>query len=276
MAQKYLEKFENADGTVSVTFPLSLYEWSSRQNLLVPRGVAVGADYTYDFLGSGAAPKADGQERVRFASTGTPATIEAEMQTLRAKCHSIGRGKLFTLDDNGNRLWAWARVASMPQFTVQFNSPRLTSQGLNFIRMSDWFDDAQTTGTEIITATSGSFVIANSGDAPVKNAIFRFRANTSSGLSNPSLTVAASGETFSSTRDSSSADDELKVDCGKPSVGWSTDDGVTYADDYVNFSIGSLQVAFLTLEPGNNTINYLCSGGIPSFDIDYSFYPAYH
>ncbi len=275
MAQKYLEKFESVDTVISVIFPLNLYEWSSRQALRLPRGVAVGADYSFDFLGFQPAPKQDGQERLRFASVGADASIEAEMQLLRADCVQIGRGKLFTLDSSGNRLWAYARLSAMPSFTVSYDRPRITPQGLDFIRMSDWYDDTQTTGTKVVTATSGSFIIANVGNAPVKNAIFRFRANTSAGLSNPTLSHLGNLHSFSSTRDSSGANDELRVDCGKPSVEWSTDDGATYADDYVNFALGATQVAIFVLEPGSNTINYTCSG-TPNFDIDYSFYPAYH
>ncbi len=275
MAQKYLEKFESADAVTSVVFPLNLYEWSSRQDVAAPAGHPVGADYDFDFLGFGKAPKMNAAERVRFASVGTPASIDSAIQTIRADCYNIGPGKLYTLDNAGARLWAWARITAMPRFTVSFDNPRLTPVGLDFTRMSDWYDDTQTAVTEVITATSGSFVVANAGDAQVKNAIFRFRANTAGGLSNPALIHASNGHQFSSTRDSSGADDELKVDCGKPSVDWSTDDGVSYADDYANFAIGSLQVAFMILEPGNNTINYTCSG-TPNFDIDYSFYPAYH
>ncbi len=272
-AQRWAEKFESIDATLTYTFPLNQYEWQSEQGLRVAYGHGVGADYAHDFAGISLAPKSVGIEVVRFMMTGyaSPAAFDTAFDAMLGQLMRIGQGKLFTNDSAGTRRWCYARLTARPSITIAGLSWLAQPVALHFTRLSDWFGASATTGSRTVTVSPDTFTINNPGNAPAKFIVFRLRANAAAGFTNPALANLTNGYSFSTTRDSASADSEIKVDTELASVEFSTDNGVSYADDYALFSLGATQVGFMQLEPGNNSMRVTCDG-TPNFDLEWSFY----
>lgn len=92
---------------------------------------------------------------------------------------------------------------------------------------------------------------------------------------NPKIVNDSNDDEFSTTRDSTATDDELKVDSERATVERSTDDGSVYANDYSLFSIGATQVGFMRLEEGENDFHYE-DGGTPNEVVELRFYEAFN
>lgn len=272
--QKYVSKFENAAATISYSFLLSQYEWETQQGIRSALAPVIGADFAYDHHGLFPAPRTESRETIRCLATGTPATIEAAIKEARGECQRIGKGKLFTLDSTAALKWAWARLMATPSFAVKTNQFNLAPLMFDFARLSDWFTASATTGSQTCDASPETFTINNPGDLPCLTAVFRFRSNGATGGTNMTLTNTTNSFSFSTTRDLTGADHELKVDCGAYSVKRSTDNGANYADDYSLFTVGAGQVAFMRLEPGDNAMSYT-DGGTPNLSLEWSFNAPY-
>lgn len=95
------------------------------------------------------------------------------------------------------------------------------------------------------------------------------------GFSAPQVTNLTTGESFGSTRVAAGANDELRVDCGRYAVEYSTTNGLSYSGDYANFTTGSTQVAFMTLIQGTNTFQ-LSDGGVPDYSLEITFSDTFH
>lgn len=172
---RYLEKFENIAGTVSFTFPLNLYEWSPTQPLRVPTSRLAGTDYEYDHLQSGLAPKRLAEESVRFLVTGATGTIQdTTIAEMVSELYTIGKGKLYTIDESGTRRWAYARIDAMPSFRLssQFSVP----YSLHFKRFSDWFSTTQRRYQFDLGADTDTFKVQNNGNAKQPWVEFRLRS----------------------------------------------------------------------------------------------------
>ena len=274
---RYLEKFENDGGTVSQVFPVKQYEWESSQGLRAPSAAIAGAHYELDLLGTGLGLKSSARERLRFLIPNiTVATIETDFDTLKEKIYKIGRGKLYVINAAGDtRRWAYARPLMLPSSLVRVGQPRvLTVSALEFRRDSDWFGAAQSIN-QTVSASPTTWTVTNPGNAPVYNAIMRLRANGAAGFANPMIENLTNGYYWSSSRGSISANSELKVDAGKATVEWSDNDGSSYADDFALFTRGTLQVQFMKLDVGANSIRYSGSG-TPSLDVLFTFDAPWH
>lgn len=273
---RYLEKFENLAATLSYTFHLRNYEWVSEQQLKTPVAAVAGANYVHDFLGTSPSPKNVSVERVRcLVKKATFAELETEIDNARAYCYRIGLGKLYVLNTDGTRRWAYGRLESMPSVTVASPQGFFSPFIFQFIRVSDWFGTTATTGTRVATVTPDTFTINNPGSAAVDFAVIRFRANTAAGFTNPVLANLTNGYSISSTRDSASVDSELKIDCERMEVKFSSDNGVNYTDDWALATIAAIQVGLMRFEPGDNTMRYT-DGGTPNLNIEWSFNAPYH
>ena len=272
----YLEKFTSSDGTsVSYTFPLDDMEYNAEQGYRVATAELVGADYSHDFSGSAPWAKGNASEALRFVIWGTSETAAmTEFDTMVSTLRKIGRGKLWALLPDGTRRWAWAKLSGRPSYTEQPLSFYNIPVNLRFERMSDWYAQNATTGSQTVTVTPTTFTITNAGNAPVRNLVFRLRANSATGFTNPSLTNLTNGYSIASTRDAASGDSELRIDAGAARVQWSTNNGATYADDYALATIGATQVGLFRLEPGANAIRY-ADGATPNVTIEWSFAAAY-
>jgi len=273
--QRYVEKFTNAADTISYTFVLNSYEWQSQQAFRTALAPVIGADYPYDHHGLFAAPRSEAREVIRCVyPSNTASNIEAAVKEARGEIARIGKGKLYTLDSAAARKWAWARAMASPSLSVSSGLANIAPMVFDFARLSDWFTTSQTTGSQTCDASPETFTINNPGDLPCLTVVFRFRSNGATGGTNMALTNTTNGFTFSTTRDLTGADHELKVDCGAYSVKRSTDNGANYADDYSLFTVGAGQVGFMRLEPGDNAMSYT-DGGTPDLSLEWSFFAPY-
>lgn len=274
MAIRYIEKFESVSGGLSYTFPLGKYEWESKADLTVPTMRLTGADYAHDFLAYGIAPRQPGMETVRgLIAAATSALAEAERDNMASKLLLAGRGKLYVLNDDATRRWAWARLMVMPDLRVD---QRRSLSGIlpfiaTFMRLSDWFSTSITTVTETVTATAETWTVNNPGNLPAKLVTVRLRSNSATGFTDPLITNERNGYIFGSSRDAASVDSELRLRTEEGTVDFSSTDGASYSDDFNNYTIpsGHAILAF-QLEPGDNTIRY--TGVTPNVDVEISFY----
>jgi hypothetical protein len=268
-----LEKFENSGGTTTVTFPLNEFEWQSEQALRVPVAAIPGGHYGYDLIGSGPAIKEPAHEMLRtliIKPAGTPSDVDTDVDELLSELWSIGLGKLYTIDRNSVRRWAWARVTSMP--SMQWSAGMIFSKsiGFDFLRLSDWYSTTETDITETVNNATYNFNVTNSGNAPVYNAVLILKGQP---FTNPQLTNNTNGYVFATTRDATLTTQWLKVDAGAHTVGWSTNSGSSYADDYALYTRPTGQVQLMRFEPGVNSMTLTGANGST---LDVNFYPAYH
>jgi len=275
MATRHLEKFTNSAGTVSYSFPLNMAEYAPSQPLRQPSVQIAGADYAYRLRGSLPGLKALGQERVRFLNVGaTSAAVESAIDEMRSELFKIGMGKGYLLDSDASERWAWMDLAAMPEITVAVRRELIIPTLLTLNRYTDWFGAAQSVN-QTVAASPTTWTVTNPGNANAYAVVMRLRANTGTGFVNPRLDNLTNGYYWSSTRDSASADDELKVDAGAQTVQYSPDDGVSYANDFSLFTRGTSQIAYMVLAPGDNSIRYT-GGGSPSLDVLITFDAVYH
>lgn len=271
MAKRYLEKFESADGGVSYVFPLGRYEYDPSQPLSSPIEPLAGAHGAFRHLGTGVSLVRPGSELVRFVFNGTASEQEAEIDEARFKCFSVGLGKLWTLDSDATRRWAWAEITEMPSMVVRYKSERILPMSISFTRISPfWYGESQQSDEITLDEDPETFQITVAGDLFVMDAVFVFDGT----FTNPNLVNDTNGYEFSSTRDGSSTDHVLRVDAGRSAVEFSTDNGDTYADDFALFSRGASQAQFMRLEAGVNDFTYN-DGGTPNAALTILYYPVY-
>lgn len=272
---RYAEKFESRDGLISCTFPTDTYEFEPGQPYRESLERVHGADYAHDFAGYLPWPKQPGLEVVRCVIWGTSGVnADSQFDDLVSKCRRAGLGKLFSIDNAGTRRWCYAKLGERPLYRATqeqfFNIP----VALRFVRLSDWFGAAATTGTNTVTTSPKTVTINNPGNAPALNVQFRLRANTAGGFTAPNLRNTENGYSIGTSRTSSSAADEVRIDSGRMAVEYSQDDGTTYANDYALAVLGGTQVGVFRLEPGDNDIEVTC-GGAPDFALEWSFFAPY-
>lgn len=288
MALRYLDRFENSAGTTVVTFGLNNYEWQSQQGLRVASTPSIGADFAYDPLRSAVAPMDVASEHVRFLQlSASAAAADTAIDLLRSQLLTIGRGKLWTIDGSAVRRWAWARLVAMPDITISVPSIRWAPVALEFRRYSSWYKATPESVVQAISATPTNFNVTNPGNLPAKFMVIRLRATGAAGLTHPKLLNNTNLYEFSSVRDGSSANSVLKVDTELQSVQYANNDnatspaddsGVTYADDFANFTIGpagATQVGFFRLEPGVNALTYSQASGTPALSLEMAFFAPY-
>lgn len=281
MAQRYLEKFEGPGTatTYSYSFPLNAYEWRSDGSVVGKPQDAVGMDYGYDLRNLLPSPIRSARETVRAINKQTTvALLDQDIDDMRYKLLLAGRGKLYSIDATATRRWCWARIDSLPEFTVRSGMLLHNMVSMRFARLSDWFSTTQQTGTdnsETVTADAQTWVVNNPGDLPAKLMQIRLRANTAAGIINPIITNQTNGYVFGTARDSADADSEIRLDTENGAVEWSTNNGSSYSDDFANYTLPSNQAALtFRLDRGNNTIRYN-GGGTPNLDVEFEYYPAF-
>lgn len=272
---RILEKFTDMDGVSSYTFNTADFEQEMSGAFSIARQGVIGGNYGY--LHRTAAPvREPASVRLRFSVvSSSPSDVDTEVDNLAGVLYRVGLGKLFTVDSAGARRWCKAILAADPQVSWRAGDIFRKGIGLDFLRFSDWFAEAATEDTAVITSTNTTFEINNPGTLPSRFVVIRLRANTAGGFTNPKLVNETNGYEFETSRDSASSNDEVKLDTEEPSVGYSTNDGVSYTDDFANLVLpdGHPPLAF-PIEPGINTIR-ITNGGTPDLDVDWSLYATY-
>lgn len=271
----YLEKFANAAGTITYTFPLDDLEYTAEQGYRAATAELAGADYAHDFAGSAPWVKSTGSESLSFTIWGASETAAiAEFDSMAGKLRQIGRGKLTALLPDGSRRWAWAKLTGRPSYVEQPLSFYNVPVSLRFERFSDWYASSATTGTQAITASPTTVTITNAGNAPVRGVVFRLRANGAGGFTEPTIANLTNGYSVASSRTAAGADDEIRIDSGAVRVQYSTTNGASYEDDYDSVTLGDTQIGLFRLEPGANSIRYTDTG-TPALSLEWSFEAAY-
>lgn len=275
---RYAEKFTSINGGVSYTFPTDEYEYTAAQAFREALAEVIGADYAHDFLAGAAWPKAPGEESVRFVIwADTAADADSAFDTMASTLRTIGLGKLWLVDAAGTRRWCYAKLRARPAYVVNveqfFNMPSEAS----FLRLSDWYASAPTTGSQALSAPITAFNITNPGNARTGLVTFRLRSNAVNGFQDPILVNLTNGQALTSSRDAAGADSELRIDTATAQVRYSNDDGVSYAGDYSLVTLAAKQaVVGIELEPGDNSMSYSQALGTPDAVLEWEFWPAYH
>lgn len=282
------EKFIGVDGVSTFTFPLIMLKWQQSQPLATAFVPLVGADYPADYQGANIAPKRQGTERISFwiisaLATPTGLDVDTTVDNMHKVLINGALGKLYTVDDGAVERWSYARVAARPTVNVDPESRyAVRDVSCDFVRLSDWFASAATTGSQAVSATPTSFNITNGGNAICRTAVFTFTPTGAGALAtNPKLFNLTTGYTqnfqYNTTAIPLNATTKrLKVDCENYTVLRSIDSGVTYpTNDYTNFVLPATQVACMELAPGVNSMQ-VTDGGTPSYTLSWSFFAPNH
>lgn len=274
---RYAEKFESVDTLLSYTFPGDNLEYQASQDYRASLANVIGADYAHDHLSAVPWTKDVGEEAVRFEIWKTTAAeADTEFDSFVGTCRRIGTGKLYALDQAGARRWCYAKLRGRPSYIVTVDQYVNMPVEATFIRLSDWFDETATTGSQSLSASPTTFSITNPGNARVRiGLVFRLRANATGGFTDPTLENITTGESVTSSRDAASANSELRITPERMAVEYSNDNGSTYADDYTLVTLGATQATLIELEPGVNQMRYTQASGTPNAVLEYSFYAAY-
>lgn len=273
---RYAEKAVSLDGAQSVTFPLFQYEWQGSGAMRPARTTIPGTNYAFDHLRNAITPRDVARESIRFmmGEDTVQATADA-IDDLAGRLLAMGPFWLTTLGPDGTRRKARCRLASKVDILVSYRRSITAPAVLDIERYSDWFDNALQQHVEVLTATPTTFTVTNPGSMPAELMVIRFRSNGATGYTNPILENLTNGFEFRSLRDAIDANSELKLDTEEPSVRHSTDDGGTYADDFANYTLPSLQMPLsFRLDPGPNSIRYT-NTGTPALNIEFLYYPVY-
>lgn len=275
---RYLEKFESADAIQTFTFPLRSYQWESRQGIRSALSRAVGASYSYNHFGYNPAAKEDATEVVRFVAHAVGTDLDDDIDEIRSVLYRIGKGKAFTIDSTGDRRWAWAQIANMPQLAFTPATIRNIPVILEFIRSSDWMAAVANTGSQTLNEAVENFTITNNGNAATEEVVFRIRSSSATGFhSGIEVLNQTNGHRFVWNRDATSVDDELKADCGANTTLFSDNNGSSYVSDWENVVLGSQQNPIFLLDPGANQIKVTDGGGnTPNAAFEWSFFDTFH
>lgn len=273
-AMRYPEKFTNVGGTVTYTFPLDDQEYEPGQAFRVADTAVMGADYAHDLLGGLPWLKSKGVEPVRFTVwAADEAAADTAFNGLISTLLGIGMGKLWTLGADGSRRWAYAKLAARPSYRNQPLALANIPVELQFERYSDWRAESATTGSQALAATPVTWTITITGRRVV-DAVWRLRASSATGFTNPELANLTNGYSLASSRDAATVNSEIKIDGGRHAVLWSDDDGATYANDYSRVTQPATAVALMALETGSNSMRYT-DGGTPNATLEWSYYEIY-
>lgn len=270
---RYANKVVSLDGGTTIELPLDLYEFQDGGGLRNAESFNHGRDFAYDHLRDGISPRDLGRSTVRFGvGLATPILTDAFIDQLRSTLLAMGPFWLYTLGADGSERRARCRLSQMPDLLVTYKTSITTLAALDMRRYTDWRATTPTTWSQVVTATPTSWTVNNPGGLPVDDAVIRLRANASNFFNNPLLENLTTGYEARSGRDASNAAHELKYDFGQNSVGWSTNDGVSYADDIANMTFSALHLPLGWEDAvGNNSYRYT-NNGTPGLTIEGSFY----
>lgn len=271
--RRWLEKFTNVAGTVEVTFSRLEHEWTPSQALEVPVAVAAGADYGVNLLGTGPMPKRVASERVRYLirhSEGN--TIDAQVDQHRARLRQIGQGRLWTLDDEGNRRWAKAQIVAMPDFNFGPQNREFVPVSIEFARFSDWHAETETVVSQHVTASPTVMQVVNAGTARVTSLSIVIDARAGGGFVNPRVENSQTSEWLQVERSAANGNHVIRIDAARFAVEYSTDGGTAWANDYENLVTGPAQAGLITLVPGANDI---AISGVTNADVEVRFFAPF-
>lgn len=274
--RRWLEKFTAANGFDEYVFPRLEHEWTPSQALDVPLMPVVGASYGLNLLGSGIMPKRFGSERVRFLvmhSDGS--TVDTQIDSLNRLSRRNALGRLWMMDDSGNRRWAKAQVVSMPDWNFGPKNREFVPVSIEFVRLSDWYAEVETVVTQIVTASPTTVNVTNAGTADATAVVIELRSRTTNGYINPRIDNIVTGEWLSVARTGSTSSYRQRIDTGKYLVERSTNGGTTWTGDYIALTTGLTQAGLFSLVPGSNYLTVSQPSGTPNITVVVRFYAPF-
>jgi len=275
--------FESTDGLTVVTFGLAEQQWKEQHPLVTPSAAVIGANYPHDYLGLSPAYKGPADEQLNYVVLeSTPTQVDSDLDTLEANIFNIGLGRLYTTGADGTRRWAWARPVAMPAVTWNSGDIFMKTVFVDFRRQSDWYATSTSSYTTTVTAGQSpkSVTWNNPGTAKMKltiTAVALGSSGYSAGFTINNTTVWTSplGQ-MTTSRVSVSTNSRVEFDSTRQRVRYSTDAGVTWADDYASVTLPDVQPDFvIELAPGDNTIVFTV-GGTPNVTFNATGTAAYH
>lgn len=250
MATRFAQRFENATGTRSYTWPTNHLEYETEQPLATSYAELTGSNYAFDQIGSAEVVKNNASERVRFLIVGSPNEQDIEVDRIK-EMRSFGRGKLWSKGDGGIMRWAWARMDPMPPFKISWEQISAIPVSISFTRDSDWFEETLTSVAVAIATNPQVVAFDSPGNTKVYDAVVIIKGP----FTNPNITNPRNGMQMGSTTDAVPGTTWLRFDAGRRTVGKSTNSGGTWADDTANIVLPAGQHQMMVLESGLNSLS---------------------
>lgn len=270
---RHIYKFVSADGTIAALIPLARAEFETSQPLLNATAGAIGMDYAVDLHRMGRAPLGVARETVRALITAPDSlALDSVSDQLVSDIQAIGRGQLWSIGADASERWSEARAVDVARPVVTYQSLRSAALTLTFERYTDWRAPVMTAIDASLRSGSVNVAVTNTGNGDVHAIQFVLSANAAGGFATPAVTHQLTGETWASTRTAANGQHKLRVDSGDYTVERTTDNGATWSDDYGAFSQGALQVGFMRLLPGTQT---LVVTGCPNAELRIEFWPVF-
>ena len=179
-AIRYPQSFESPDGSDVVLFPVHLLEYEPVESYRMTTAPIMG-DYAFDLSGSSPWRKALAEENVRFtilARGNREQDADDQYDELVAKCRRIGRGKLWSLDADGNRRWCYAKLSGKPSKQVSFERPYWMPVEATFQRFSDWYGATPVRAFAELALPTTELVVDVPGNRRTSNVSVRLRAKS--------------------------------------------------------------------------------------------------
>lgn len=271
MSRRHITHFRSRDLSYIYEFPLLGGEYEEVSELETPIMNAVGMSGAVDLLGYSRAIKRPRIIAVRGILSGEDTDeIDNSIESMLSTLEMIGRGTLLTSKGH----WTPARFITEPENVYLEGQHLYMPYTAMFRADEDWYGETQETVTHTITATPQTFVVNNPGTIPALLMEIEFRGTASGAVTSISLINLNNGYQIGTLRDLNGTAQRVLIKTSVPSMEYSADSGGTWAADWANRVIGSLQTQFMILQPGDNTIQ-VTTTGVATGTVIFRFYPPY-
>lgn len=271
-------RFESADGTEVLTFPLAGFTLDIDQDMDTPDEKLAGVDGSWDSVGDGEATLRPITVRLSFeAVEDEPQDVDTVVDDVLSKLRRFGVGKLWTVgrDNLGADVerWGWFRATGKPG--QRWRAGDVLSKGLiaTFRGGPYWMSETQETAGGALAESPHTYAVNVPGTGPVYWMVMTITAAAAGGFTNVIIENLSNGYTLTGTRDAVGSADVMRIDTELQSFEYSADNGGTWADDFASWEYGALQVAPFRLEGGQ--VNNLRITGVPNGAFDLDYYPVW-
>lgn len=270
-------RFESADGSEELSFPLAGFTLDIDQDMDTPDERLSGIDGSWDSIGAGEATLRPIVVRLSFeAVEDEPEDVDAVVDEVLSKVRRFGMGKLWTIgrDENGNDVerWGWFRATGKPGQRWRAGDVLRKSLLTTFRGGPYWLGDTPEGVSEPVTTASHTFTVSAAGTGPVYWMVMRVTAHAPGGFAHFTIENLTNGYSLTGSRNAVSADDVMRIDTETQSFEYSADGGGSWSDDYASWAYGDDQVAAFRMEGGQDNLLRLTSDGEPNatFELEYS------
>lgn len=292
-------RLTNLDNTGGYRLPRSEYA----ETLEVPSRTAmlagIGEDGSFDVHGDLQSPLGEGSAKLGFTLIADcAANLQAQIDELLVGVYGatrdVGKRKLWRWEegDRSARRWTFARPAARPSIPRDPLNERHVAVSANLLLPEPLFYDALTQkwltdngyiplerdpsgeptdpdnwfASFTVVTSPRTFSIENIGNVESRRVIFRLESLAVNGFTDPTITNSTTGQSFSTTRDGTTALHVLSFNAapGLGRVQLSVNSGVTWVDDTLLLSLPAGQPVMMELAPGVNQFS-IASGGTPNY-----------